>query len=45
MVAGPLMVFQKIASTLVALTSASANGLSRLFGINNADERQNVSEE
>ena len=33
MVAGPLMVFQKIASPLVALTSASA------------DERQNVSEE
>ncbi|MCQ5105974.1 CNNM domain-containing protein, partial [Eggerthella lenta] len=35
MVAGPLMVFQKIASPLVALTSASANGLSRLFGIMN----------
>lgn len=45
MVAGPLMVFQKIASPLVALTSASANGLSRLFGIKNADERQSVSEE
>ena len=45
MLAGPLMVFQKIASPLVALTSASANGLSRLFGIKNADERQNVSEE
>lgn len=45
MVAGPLMVFQKIVSPLVALTSASANGLSRLFRIKNADERQNVSEE
>lgn len=45
MVAGPLMVFQKIASPLVALTSASANGLSRLFGIRDADERQSVSEE
>lgn len=45
MVAGPLMVFQKIATPLVALTSASANGLSRLFGVKNADERQNVSEE
>ena len=45
MVASPLMVFQKVASPLVALTSASANGLSRLFGIKNADERQNVSEE
>ena len=45
MVAGPLIVFQKIVSPLVALTSASANGLSRLFGIKNADERQSVSEE
>ncbi|RDB66738.1 hemolysin family protein [Eggerthella sinensis] len=45
MVVGPLIVFQKIASPLVALTSASANGLSRLFGIKNADERQSVSEE
>lgn len=45
MVAGPLMVFQKIATPLVALTSASANGLSRLFGIKNADERQSMSEE
>ena len=44
-VAGPLMVFQKVARPLVALTSASANGLSRLLGIKNADERQSVSEE
>ena len=44
-VAGPLMVFQKVARPLVALTSASANGLSRLLRIKNADERQNVSEE
>ena len=44
-VAGPLMVFQKVARPLVALTSASANGLSRLLRIKNADERQSVSEE
>lgn len=45
MVAGPLGVFQTIASPLVALTSASANGLSRVLHIKNADERQNVSED
>ena len=44
-VAGPLMVFQKVVRPLVALTSASANGLSRLLRIKNADERQSVSEE
>ncbi|MEG1907334.1 MAG: hemolysin family protein [Gordonibacter sp.] len=44
-VAGPLGVFQKIARPLVALTSASANGLSRLLGIRGADERQSLSEE
>lgn len=45
LVAGPLMVFGKIAAPLVALTSASANGLSRLMGIKDADDRQQVSEE
>ena len=44
-VAGPLMVFAKIASPLVTLTSASANGLSKLLRVKNADERQTVSEE
>lgn len=44
-VAGPLTVFQKVATPLVALTSASANGLSRLLNIKDADERQAVSEE
>ena len=44
-VAGPLAIFQKVASPLVALTSASANGLSRLLGIKSADERQSVSED
>lgn len=45
MVAGPLNVFRTIAKPLVWLTSASANGLSRLFGIKSAEERQSVSEE
>lgn len=44
-VAGPLMVFAKIASPLVTLTLASANGLSKLLRVKNADERQTVSEE
>ena len=44
-VAGPLGVFQKFASPLVALTSASANGLARLLRIKSADERQSVSED
>lgn len=45
MVAGPLNVFHTIAKPLVWLTSASANGLSRLFRIKETDDRQNVSEE
>ena len=45
MVAGPLNVFRTIAKPLVWLTSASANGLSLLFGIKSAEERQSVSEE
>lgn len=45
MVAGPLNVFRAIAKPLVWFTSASANGLSRLFGIKSSDDRQNVSEE
>lgn len=44
-VAGPLGVFQKIARPLVAVTSASAYGLSRLLNLKNADDRQSVSEE
>ena len=44
-VAGPLRVFQKIASPLVSFTSASANGLARLLGIKNCDENQGASEE
>lgn len=45
MVAGPLMVFQKLVSPLVCFTAASANGLSRLLGVKETDERQSVSEE
>lgn len=44
-VAGPLMVFQKVISPLVKLTSASANGLSLLLGVKDTNERQSVSEE
>ena len=44
-VAGPIAVFQKVARPLVALTSASANGLGKLLGIKNADEGQGASEE
>ena len=44
-VAGTIMVFRRIAKPLVWLTQASANGISALFGIKSADDRQNVSEE
>ena len=44
-VAGPLMVFQKIARPLVWLTGVSADGLARLLRVKSADDRQNVSEE
>lgn len=44
-VAGPIMVFRKIARPLVRLTQSSANGLSKLLRIKSADDRQEVSEE
>lgn len=44
-VAGPLKVFQKIASPIVRFTAASANLIARLMGVKSADERQEVSEE
>lgn len=44
-VAGPLLVFAKIATPLVALTSVSAAGIARFFRIKTSDERQSVSEE
>ena len=44
-VAGPIMVFRRIAKPLVWLTQASANGISAVLGIKSADDRQNVSEE
>ena len=44
-VAGPLRAFSRIASPLVWLTAASANGLATLLGIKSADDRQDVSED
>lgn len=44
-VAGPLAAFAKIASPLVRLTSASANGIARLLRIKDTADRQSVSEE
>lgn len=44
-VAGPLMVFKKIARPLVLLTGASADALAKLLRVKSADDRQNVSEE
>lgn len=44
-VAGPLKVFQKVASPVVRFTAASANLIARLMGVKSADERQEVSEE
>lgn len=44
-VAGPLSIFEKIAAPIVTFLSASTNGVSRLFGIKTAEDRQSVSEE
>ncbi len=44
-VAGPIRVFQRIASPLVTLLSASTNAVSRLFRIKRAEDREGVSEE
>lgn len=44
-VAGPLSTFSKIVKPLVALTSASANGLARVLGIKGTEDRQDVSED
>lgn len=44
-VAGPLKVFQTVASPIVRFTAASANLIARLLGVKSADERQEVSEE
>lgn len=44
-VAGPLRVFQFIATPLVWLTGASAKAIAHLLGVRDADDRQNVSEE
>ena len=44
-VVGFIAAFSKVAKPLVWLTSASSNGLARLFHIKSADDRQDVSEE
>ena len=44
-VAGPLKVFQKIASPIVRFTAASANLIARILHVKSADDRQEVSEE
>ncbi|SEH48569.1 MULTISPECIES: hemolysin family protein [Atopobiaceae] len=44
-VAGPLSAFAHFVRPLVALTSASANGLACALGIKSADDRQDVSED
>jgi putative hemolysin len=44
-VAGPIGVFERLASPLVTLLSASTNGVARMFGIKGAGERQGVSED
>ena len=44
-VAGPLRVFQKIASPIVKFTAASANLVASILHIGSADERQEISEE
>ena len=44
-VAGPIMVFRRIATPLVWLTQVSADGLSQLLRIKSADDRQDISEE
>ena len=44
-VAGFLSGFSRVVRPLVWLTSASANGISKLLGIKSADDRQEVSEE
>ncbi len=44
-VSGLFMVLQKLATPLVYITTAPANGIARLFRIKSPDERQGVSEE
>ncbi|MDR3052701.1 MAG: hemolysin family protein [Coriobacteriales bacterium] len=44
-VAGPIRVFERLASPVVTLLSASTNLVARLFGIKGAEDRQSVSEE
>jgi putative hemolysin len=44
-VAGPIAVFERLASPIVTLLSASTNAVARLFGIKDTSDRQGVSED
>ena len=44
-VAGPLKVFQTVASPIVRFTAASANLIAKILRVKSADDRQEVSEE
>jgi putative hemolysin len=44
-VAGPIGVFERLASPLVTFLSASTNAVARVFGIKNVEDRQGVSED
>ena len=44
-VAGPIGVFERLASPLVTMLSASTNGVSKLFGIRKSEDRHDVSED
>ncbi|MDR1014699.1 MAG: hemolysin family protein [Coriobacteriales bacterium] len=44
-VAGPIGVFERLASPLVTLLSASTNAVARLFGIKGTEDRQSISED
>jgi putative hemolysin len=44
-VAGPIGVFERLASPIVTLLSASTNAVARVFGIKGTEERQSMSED
>jgi putative hemolysin len=44
-VAGPIGVFERLASPVVTFLSASTNGVARVFGIKGTEDRQGVSED
>lgn len=44
-VAGPISIFERLASPVVTFLSTSTNGVARLFGIKGTEDRQGVSED